>query len=133
MRRRNARQCQLQCTSCLRGSGRRLHVQTLDSATREHLKLWAQKRGTARGRRYDAYLDSPEWRARRKKLFDERGKVCQNCGATEFEEVMTLHHVLYEEILDETKDEDLRVWCLPCNVGEREARHAGFLPRVGTR
>lgn len=73
---------------------------------------------------YHAYLKSPEWRKKRRRLLRTAGAFCALCGATRR---LTVHHITYAHIGKEWP-EDMRVVCWPCH--QRQHRE-GFteIPR----
>ena len=60
---------------------------------------------------YLTYLDSAEWRERRREIIEARGRECEYCGETEG---LELHHLTYER-LGEELDEDLVLLCEACH------------------
>ena len=56
---------------------------------------------------YEAYLRSPEWAAKKRCLFQRRGRRCERCGSGRRIEV---HHKTYERLGCEL-EEDLEVLC----------------------
>lgn len=71
---------------------------------------------------YQAYLQSPEWAARRQQKLAETGYRCQGCSDDERLEV---HHLTYDRVGHE-RPQDLMVLCHLCH-----AREHGRAPRVG--
>jgi len=63
---------------------------------------------------YLAYLNTPEWRAKRTRKLHQSGWRCSACGG---KRDLQVHHVTYERLGCEL-DEDLRVLCADCH--ERE-------------
>jgi 5-methylcytosine-specific restriction endonuclease McrA len=61
---------------------------------------------------YDAYLQTPEWKARAHEVKLLRGNRCEDCGATTNLEA---HHLTYERRGHEASD-DLRVLCRECHA-----------------
>lgn len=61
---------------------------------------------------YAAYLKSPQWKAKRKRLIALRGSRCEICGCTE---ELHLHHLSYARLFDE-HDTDLAVVCRGCHA-----------------
>ncbi len=61
---------------------------------------------------YRAYLDSPEWRAKRLEALAFYGRRCRKCGETRG--VLHVHHLHYRNIFYE-KMEDLTILCPPCH------------------
>jgi hypothetical protein len=85
---------------------------------RQARKERQQKRRAIRRAEYEAYINSPEWKAFRVQIFAERGRTCQDCGKQTG--VMHLHHLHYRNFQHE-KPEDVRVLCENCH----EAVHSG--------
>lgn len=61
---------------------------------------------------YIAYLKSPQWRAKRKRLLALRGNRCEVCGLAD---ELHLHHLSYARLYDE-HDADLAVICRGCHA-----------------
>jgi hypothetical protein len=61
---------------------------------------------------YRAYLDSPQWRAKRERILTTRGRRCEVCR---FHERLSLHHLTYVRLYDEL-DSDLLVVCESCHA-----------------
>lgn len=60
---------------------------------------------------YELYLDSDEWKAKRKEALEEAGNKCSICGSTDH---LQVHHLSYEEL--EGKDiSQVRVLCKSCH------------------
>ncbi len=83
------------------------------------LGMMTRKFGKVEGKaifqKYNAYLLSPEWNARRQAAFEAYGKACQRCGATN--RILTVHHRHYETVYAE-QPEDLEILCGDCHRGE---------------
>jgi hypothetical protein len=62
--------------------------------------------------RYQAYLNSPEWKARRKAVLERCGGVCERCRKYLVDEV---HHLTYDRVYNEPL-EDLQGVCRPCHA-----------------
>lgn len=60
---------------------------------------------------YYRYLRSKVWKAKRKKLFDLRGRRCEECG---FTMNLHIHHLTYKNIFNEPL-EDLMILCENCH------------------
>ncbi len=60
---------------------------------------------------YDAYLGSPEWRARREKILVRSKRICEMCGS---EPATDVHHLTYERVGEEL-DTDLLGLCRGCH------------------
>jgi hypothetical protein len=61
---------------------------------------------------YEAYLNSPEWKARRKAVLERCGGVCERCRKYLVDEV---HHLTYAHVFNEPL-EDLQGLCKPCHA-----------------
>ena len=57
--------------------------------------------------KYQAYLLSPEWKAKRKRILKRANNKCENCGS---KEKLNVHHKTYKRIFKE-RDSDLIVLC----------------------
>ncbi len=71
-------------------------------------------KATARTRRYQAYMRSPEWRKLRKRILERDGYKCLLCG----EEATEVHHLNYDRFGHE-QETDLIAVCHDCNQAER--------------
>jgi 5-methylcytosine-specific restriction endonuclease McrA len=60
---------------------------------------------------YDAYLESPEWAAKRAAALDAAGHTCERCGAAAATQV---HHLSYRHAGDEYPHE-LQATCARCH------------------
>ena len=60
---------------------------------------------------YKEYLQSPRWKAIRKRLYKEYNYKCALCGSGKN---LNVHHITYEN-LGEENDEDLTVLCQVCH------------------
>lgn len=70
-------------------------------------------------RNYSNYLKSPQWRALRRRLYQERGGRCSDCGV-KLGSRYEVHHKTYVRVGDEDLD-DLDLLCLKCH----RKRHPG--------
>lgn len=74
--------------------------------------------------KYNAYLRTPEWRERRRKVFARAGGICECCLERAADQV---HHTTYQHVGNEPLWE-LRAICEPCHEAlterDREARSA---------
>lgn len=70
--------------------------------------------------RYNAYLRSPEWRAKANAVLARAGHVCEGCGVAR---ASTAHHVTYENCFAEFLWE-LRAVCTSCHDRFHAARDA---------
>jgi hypothetical protein len=71
-------------------------------------------------RRYQAYLASPQWRAKREEILSARGRAWERCGRTVD---LQIHHTHYRTLGNE-RPEDLEVLCPPCHEQADEERAA---------
>ena len=62
-------------------------------------------------KKYDAYLRSEAWRAKRQQRLDFCNGICEYCRIAPAEQV---HHLTYERIFNENLD-DLRGICILCH------------------
>jgi hypothetical protein len=60
---------------------------------------------------YLEYLNSPEWKARRKAVLERCNRICERCHKYLVDEV---HHLTYEHVFNEPL-EDLQGLCKPCH------------------
>jgi hypothetical protein len=61
---------------------------------------------------YRAYLDSPQWQAKRQRILSVRGHRCEVCR---YGDRLSLHHLTYARLYDEL-DSDLLVVCESCHA-----------------
>jgi len=61
--------------------------------------------------KYHRYINSPEWRARRKTYFQKHPPICARCKTGEH---IHLHHMTYDR-LGEELDVDMVPLCEPCH------------------
>jgi len=73
---------------------------------------------------YADYLASPRWRARRQRLLDKRGAVCEDCRRGK--KGLTLHHITYARVRRE-RDRDLRILCPWCHKRAHRTHDIPFL------
>ncbi len=71
-------------------------------------------KATARTRRYQTYLKSPEWRKLRKRILERDSYQCLLCG----EEATEVHHLNYDRFGHELET-DLASVCHECNQEKR--------------
>jgi 5-methylcytosine-specific restriction endonuclease McrA len=69
---------------------------------RQKAEFWAK---------YDAYMESSEWRVKRSKVLERSGGMCEGCGDRFADHV---HHLTYERLGDEMLF-DLVAVCKPCH------------------
>jgi hypothetical protein len=82
-----------------------------------HLKL--QEEGNASHQKeYDAYLASPQWSEKRRKVIERAGGVCEGCRDKPAEDV---HHLTYEHIYNEFLFE-LVALCRSCHERVHETQ-----------
>lgn len=65
-----------------------------------------------RSRKYEAYINSDEWKKKSNALLWEAGFKCQKCGVKGAS--LQVHHLNYDRLGRERK-EDLQVLCGPCH------------------
>lgn len=68
--------------------------------------------------KYLEYLKSKEWKAIRVKLFQLRGRKCEECDATRF---LQIHHKTYIRLYHEKMD-DLQILCRECHKAEHNIK-----------
>lgn len=71
---------------------------------------WFRKKRQWR-KKYNDYLDSAEWKAKRQQRLDKCGNTCEYCKTAP---AVHVHHVTYERVFNEDID-DLRGICLDCH------------------
>lgn len=77
--------------------------------------------------RYEAYLASDEWNARRLDTLKQAGYRCQKCGTSA---LLDVHHVTYKR-LGREEEADLQALCRPCHdAADVARRHATRRRRV---
>lgn len=85
-------------------------------------------------RRYQLYLLSPEWQAKRQKKLRQVGRKCQYCGRSKRQGVrLQVHHLNYDRLGNE-KMSDLAIACEDCHktadkVREMETGRATFMAK----
>lgn len=109
-----------QCLQCGRRVGYKVPRGTLSPEQIAGARLWntklrAKGRGTARSRRYQAYLASPKWRKLRATILARDSYVCAFCG----EEATEVHHLSYARFGNE-RETDLASVCRDCNLDQRQ-------------
>lgn len=62
--------------------------------------------------KYIEYLDSSEWKIKRDKVFDLKGRKCQRCPNNIH---IHVHHGTYENIYNENIEKELFVLCKNCH------------------
>ncbi|MEE8240127.1 MAG: hypothetical protein V3R16_02565 [Nitrospirales bacterium] len=109
-----------QCVKCGEQVGFRVPRGKLNEHAKTVARLWNPRlrcrgRATARTRRYQAYMASPEWKRLRHEILERDGYICQLCeeGATE------VHHVSYLRFGHESPL-DLIAVCRDCNQDQKQ-------------
>lgn len=74
---------------------------------------------------YRKYLNSEEWRTRRKALLRERGRACERCAATKR---LHVHHLTYVRLGSELPS-DLQILCADCHAEIHRKRPRPIKPR----
>jgi 5-methylcytosine-specific restriction endonuclease McrA len=77
---------------------------------------------------YIAYLESPEWRAFRQRIFLERGRECERCSTTA-KGARQVHHLHYRNLGHELP-EDVQVLCLPCHTEIHKGKKISLAPAL---
>jgi len=80
-------------------------------------------------RRYNAYIHSPEWEAKRQVLFKKRGRRCEICRKQK--RILQVHHLTYERLCAE-RESDLQIVCLDCHEIADAKRDANAYKRRWT-
>ena len=62
-------------------------------------------------RKYHQYINSPQWRALKRRIIQQRGSNCERCGKFG---AVDLHHLTYVRLGREL-DEDLKLYCQTCH------------------
>lgn len=62
--------------------------------------------------KYQAYLDSKKWKAKRRKVLQRAGYKCERCGKRQARQI---HHLTYERIFHE-RTSDLLAVCGLCHM-----------------
>jgi len=63
--------------------------------------------------RYHCYLQSAEWKEKRRQVWRRAKGRCEGCKAQAKE--MHIHHLTYDRIYNESLD-DLRLYCRACHL-----------------
>lgn len=76
---------------------------------------------------YQKYLNSPEWKEKRKEIFEKRKGICELCGE-KLENKYHVHHDNYNNLGNE-KESDLILLCENCHndIHKREKRNKGYV------
>lgn len=65
---------------------------------------------------YRQYLESKQWKAKRKRKLNQVGWCCESCGVAHQKGViLDVHHLTYERVTRERLS-DLQVLCRPCHA-----------------
>ena len=84
-------------------------------ADEKRKKAWDQIKAAAIAKRkaeYDAYLDSPAWGAKRQKVIERAGGICEGCRERK---AVQAHHKTYDHIFEEFLFELVAV-CRQCHT-----------------
>lgn len=86
---------------------------------------------------YETYIRSEEWRDKRREVFEERGRICEECGHPHYR--LEVHHLTYVRLGCE-RNEDLQILCPPCHdkihgrlKSERAADSTTILPHKANK
>ena len=71
---------------------------------------------------YIDYLQSDDWKIRRKELMDLANWICSNCG----EKAILLHHLNYNNLGNEELDIDVITLCTDCHNEIHEKGDYGY-------
>jgi 5-methylcytosine-specific restriction endonuclease McrA len=74
---------------------------------------------TRNRRYYSGYKKSQWWKGKRRRLYSERGGVCEACGKRFPMELLELHHIVSRSDGGRDVDENLKLLCGKCH----EVRH----------
>lgn len=69
--------------------------------------------------KYEAYIQSDEWKQLRLELLQSRGCKCQDCGKTKHHTKLQVHHLTYERLFEELP-QDLVILCRKCHMKQHE-------------
>jgi hypothetical protein len=81
----------------------------------------AWSRGRAHTMRYEVYLRSPLWRARRRLWILQTLGRCENCHRQR--RPLTIHHLTYQRLGHERRT-DIQVLCWRCHRNRHDERRA---------
>lgn len=76
--------------------------------------------------KYKKYITSKEWKEKKEKLFDLRGKECEQCGYTHR---LHVHHLTYENLGYEKMD-DLQILCYQCHMSKHDKYFEKFVLKI---
>ena len=65
------------------------------------------------------FIKSAVWAAIREQVFNERGRLCENCG---FDRYLQVHHLTYDRFGGEELMEDLQILCRKCHSEVHEIK-----------
>lgn len=68
---------------------------------------------------YRRYIDSKQWKQKRKEAFAFHGRRCKSCRSVDYLEV---HHLTYKRFTCENVETDLMVLCRSCHNNKHAAR-----------
>jgi hypothetical protein len=72
---------------------------------------------------YKKYINSPQWKEKRRLLFSAAGlPVCFKCGI--WDVPMHVHHLTYARFGGDELMEDLAIVCVPCHEEIHALKHA---------
>lgn len=74
--------------------------------------LTLPERGIRLSPEYLAYMDAPEWKAKRREAFKFHGRLCVKCGTTRR---LHVHHKNYRNLFKENVKTDLEIQCRDCH------------------
>jgi 5-methylcytosine-specific restriction endonuclease McrA len=81
---------------------------------------FAKRRPEKPRTRYQRYLRSPQWKAKRRAVLERDRHLCVHCGNGWRLEV---HHLTYERLYDELLT-DLATLCRDCHIAHHRQAHA---------
>lgn len=64
---------------------------------------------------YGNFIESGEWKLKRKQLLSERGLTCEKCGKDFPKRDLEIHHKNYEHEFGTEMGEDLMIVCKNCH------------------
>jgi len=84
------------------------------------VRAWQRQQ---RRQRYQSYLRSPQWYARRQVALAKAGRRCRDCGRPTAK--LQVHHLTYKRIFRE-HPKDLRALCWKCHKRHHRRGQSGF-------
>jgi hypothetical protein len=102
------------CKICLNAVETRAHNKLREEQRQRQREQFEHERADQNRQwwqRYNAYLASPEWKAKRAKVLARASGGCEACANAAATEV---HHITYAHVFDEPLF-DLRAVCRPCH------------------